>query len=78
MAVETADMTVNVGPDIEARAALARDTDIALTPPGLTAREDMDAAMFDAIMRRGVEQAEAGLASPAADVFAVLRRELRR
>ncbi len=45
---------------------------------GIRAREDMDAVAFDAIMRRGIEEAKAGLASPAAEVFARLRRELQQ
>lgn len=39
------------------------------------ARDEMDDAMFDAMMQAGLNQAKAGRSRPATDVFSELRRE---
>ena len=45
-------------------------------PPAPVARDEMSDAEFDAMMARGLAEAKAGNARPAADVFAELRREM--
>ena len=51
------------------------DYDIVAVPP--LARDELDKAAFDSMMRRGLDEAKKGLSRPSADVFATLRKELR-
>jgi len=51
------------------------DYDIVAVPP--PARDELDKAAFDSMMRRGLDEAKKGLSRPSADVFATLRKELR-
>ena len=45
-------------------------------PPRPLAREEMDDETFHAMMKRGLEEAQAGDSRPAAEVFAELRRKV--
>lgn len=45
-------------------------------PTASSARDEMDAATFDRLMQRGLNEAKADNSRPAADVFAELRREV--
>jgi addiction module RelB/DinJ family antitoxin len=44
-------------------------------PAAPTARDEMDAAVFDAIMQNGLDEAKADRSRPASEVFADLKRE---
>lgn len=45
-------------------------------PAAPTALNEMDAAAFDAIMQKGLDEAKAGRSRPASEVFSELRRGL--
>lgn len=56
---------------------MTRSIPFALAVPSApSARDEMDAATFDRLMQRGLNEAKADNSRPAADVFAELRREV--
>ena len=56
---------------------MTRSIPFSLARPAVpAARDELDAAAFDAMMARGLEEAKAGRARPAPEVFSQLRREI--
>lgn len=65
MATKTANVLARVEPDVKEQAE-------AINAP--TARDEMDAAAFDAMMGEGLAQAKAGQGVPLNDAFSLLYR----
>lgn len=56
---------------------MTRSIPFSLALPAVpAARDELDAAAFDAMMAQGLEEAKAGRARPAPEVFSQLRREI--
>ncbi len=57
---------------------MTKSIPFALSVPKVpVARDEMDAAAFDAMMERGLDEAKADHSQPMAEAFSELRREIR-
>jgi DNA-damage-inducible protein J len=57
---------------------MTRSIPFPLSIPGAPmARDEMDSAVFNAMMQRGLDEAKADNSRPASDVFSELRREIQ-